>query len=83
MTLAIITGGSTGIGLELARIARAEGHQAIIVADEPAVHTAAAELGAEAVEAALAGRYPNSVTTLGLMWLASRREWLREHWGTP
>ena len=54
MTLAIITGGSTGIGLELARIARAEGHQAIIVADEPAVHTAAVELGAEAVEADLA-----------------------------
>lgn len=38
---------------------------------------------AEAVEAALAGRYPNSVTTLALMWLASRRGWLREHWGTP
>jgi uncharacterized protein len=54
MTLAIITGGSTGIGFELARIARAEGHQAIIVADEPAIHTAAAELGAEAVEADLA-----------------------------
>lgn len=54
MTLALITGASTGIGLELARIARADGHQAIVVANEPAIHQAAAELGAEAVEADLA-----------------------------
>ncbi|WP_423206575.1 SDR family NAD(P)-dependent oxidoreductase [Paracoccus yeei] len=54
MTLALVTGASTGIGLELARIARADGHQTIMVADEPAIHQAAAGLGAEAVEADLA-----------------------------
>jgi short-subunit dehydrogenase len=54
MTLALITGASSGIGLELARIARADGHQTIVVANEPAIHTAAADLGAEAVEADLA-----------------------------
>ncbi len=36
---------------------------------------------AEAIESALAGRYPNSVTAIGLMWLAARREWLRREWG--
>ncbi|MBY0135853.1 SDR family NAD(P)-dependent oxidoreductase [Paracoccus yeei] len=54
MTLALVTGASTGIGLELARIARADGHQTIVVADEPAIHQTAAELDAEAVEADLA-----------------------------
>ncbi|WEF24754.1 SDR family NAD(P)-dependent oxidoreductase [Paracoccus sp. S3-43] len=54
MTLALVTGASTGIGLELARIAQADGHQTIVVADEPAIHQAAAGLGAEAVEADLA-----------------------------
>lgn len=54
MTLALVTGASTGIGLELARIARADGHQTIMVADEPAIHQAAAGLDAEAVEADLA-----------------------------
>lgn len=54
MTLAIVTGASSGIGLELARIARADGHQTVVVANEPAIHQAAAELGAEAVEADLA-----------------------------
>ncbi len=54
MTLALVTGASTAIGLELARIARADGHHTIMVADEPAIHQAAAGLGAEAVEADLA-----------------------------
>ncbi|WP_103172487.1 SDR family oxidoreductase [Paracoccus sp. SY] len=54
MTLAIVTGASTGIGLELARIARADGHQTIMIANEPAIHEAAAALGGEAVEADLA-----------------------------
>ena len=54
MTLALVTGASTGIGLELARIARADGHQTIVVADEPAIHQTAAQLDAEAVEADLA-----------------------------
>mgnify|MGYP002717596741 CR=1 FL=1 len=54
MSLAIVTGASSGIGFELARIARADGHQTIVIANEPAIHQAAAELGAEAVEADLA-----------------------------
>ncbi len=33
-----------------------------------------------AIEAAVAGRYANSVTTIALLWLAARREWLRAHW---
>ena len=33
-----------------------------------------------AIEAAIAGRYPNSVTAIALLWLAARREWLRAHW---
>lgn len=37
---------------------------------------------AEAVIAeAVAGRYPNSVTTIALLWLAARRDWLRAKWG--
>ena len=29
---------------------------------------------------ALAGAYPNSVATIGLLWFAARRDWLRERW---
>jgi ADP-ribose pyrophosphatase len=36
----------------------------------------------QAIEAALAGRLPNSVATLGLLWLAVRREALRKEWTT-
>ncbi len=36
-----------------------------------------------AIEAALAGRYPNSVTAIGLLWLAARRDWLRREWAAP
>lgn len=35
---------------------------------------------ARAIETALAGGFPNSVTALALLWLASRRDWLRAHW---
>jgi len=34
----------------------------------------------EAIEAAIAGCYPNSVTTIALLWLAAKRDWLRAHW---
>jgi ADP-ribose pyrophosphatase len=33
-----------------------------------------------AIDAAIAGAYPNSVATIGLLWLAARRDWLRERW---
>jgi len=35
---------------------------------------------ARAIEAALAGRFPNVVTTVALLWLAARRDWLRQEW---
>ena len=34
----------------------------------------------EAIEQAIAGAYPNSVTTIALLWLAARRDWLRREW---
>jgi len=36
-----------------------------------------------AIDAALAGRFANSVTTIGLLWLASRHAELRAAWRTP
>ena len=33
-----------------------------------------------AIEAALDGQFTNSITAIGLMWLASRRDWLRARW---
>lgn len=33
-----------------------------------------------AIETALAGGYANSITTIALLWFASRREWLRAQW---
>ena len=35
----------------------------------------------EAVSRAVAGAYPNSVTTIALLWLAARRDQLRVAWG--
>ncbi len=57
--LAVITGASTGIGRELAKIAASEGYDLILVADEPAIDAAAGEIRAsgvsvEAVETDLA-----------------------------
>ena len=34
----------------------------------------------QAIDAALAGRIPNSVATLGLLWLYARRDALRARW---
>jgi ADP-ribose pyrophosphatase len=35
---------------------------------------------AELIERAIAGAYPNSVATIGLLWFAARRDWLRARW---
>ncbi len=35
---------------------------------------------AAAIDAALAGRYPNALTTIALLWLAAKRDWLRQAW---
>lgn len=44
---AVVTGASTGIGFELARVCAREGFDLLIVADEPAIETAATELRQE------------------------------------
>src|SRR3954463_2663884 len=52
--LSIVTGASTGIGLELAKCCAKDGMDLLIVADEPEIHEAAEELralGAASVEA--------------------------------
>lgn len=56
---AVVTGASSGIGLELARCCIADGYDVLIAADEPAIHQAARELAkdgarVEATEADLA-----------------------------
>lgn len=45
--LAVVTGASTGIGRELARCAARDGHPLLIVANEPEIEAAAAELRRE------------------------------------
>lgn len=42
--LAIVTGASTGIGLELAKRCAEEGYDLLIAADEPAIEQAATSL---------------------------------------
>jgi uncharacterized protein len=44
---AVVTGASTGIGLELARCCVREGYDVLIAADEPQIESAATELRAE------------------------------------
>ena len=43
--LAVVTGASTGIGKELARLCIKQGFDVLIAADESAIHTSASELG--------------------------------------
>ena len=44
---ALVTGASTGIGLELARCCVREGYDVLIAADEPKIEQAATELRGE------------------------------------
>ncbi len=37
----------------------------------------------KAIERAIAGEFANSVTTIGLLWLAAKRNSLRTQWSTP
>jgi short-subunit dehydrogenase len=48
--LVVVTGASTGIGLELARQCAANGFNLVVVADEPAIQQAASELRAKGIE---------------------------------
>ncbi len=48
--LAVVTGASTGIGLELAKIAAEEGYDLVVVADEPQIEAAAGGLRGQGVE---------------------------------
>jgi ADP-ribose pyrophosphatase len=36
-----------------------------------------------AIALALDGKFPNSVTTIGLLWLAAKRDFLRQQWSNP
>ncbi|MBB3910996.1 SDR family NAD(P)-dependent oxidoreductase [Sphingomonas desiccabilis] len=47
--LAVITGASTGIGYEIAKIAAGEGFDLIVVADEPQINAAAGAFGADGI----------------------------------
>lgn len=49
--LAVITGASSGIGYELAKVAGADGYDLIIVADEPRIAVVAAQLQAAGISA--------------------------------
>ena len=50
--LAVVTGASTGIGFELARCCLDDGHDLMIVADEPEIQTAASRLRPQAADGA-------------------------------
>jgi uncharacterized protein len=47
---AVVTGASTGIGFELASIAAEQGHDLLVVADEPLIDSAAADFRTHGVE---------------------------------
>lgn len=48
--LAVITGASSGIGLELARISASERYDLIVAANEPEINEAADELRAAGID---------------------------------
>jgi uncharacterized protein len=51
---AVVTGASSGIGFELAKLFAENGFDVLAAAEDDAIHTAAAEIGAEAVQVDLA-----------------------------
>ena len=63
---AIVTGASSGIGLELARCAVQNGYDVLIAADEPAIHEAAKDLRKAAAEAQIESVEADLSTTEGV-----------------
>jgi short-subunit dehydrogenase len=63
---AIVTGASTGIGFELARICAREGFDMLIAADEPEIETAAEELRREPGAGSVDGLHVDLATLEGI-----------------
>jgi short-subunit dehydrogenase len=64
--LAIVTGASTGIGFELARLCAREGYDLLIAADEPEIHDAAQKLRGEKGAGAIEALHVDLATTEGV-----------------
>ena len=64
--LAIVTGASTGIGFELARLCAREGYDLLIAADEPEIHDAAQKLRGEKGRGAIEALHVDLATTEGV-----------------
>jgi uncharacterized protein len=64
--LAIVTGASTGIGFELARLCAREGFDLLIAADEPEIHDAAQKLRDEKGTGAVEALHVDLATTEGV-----------------
>ena len=64
--LAIVTGASTGIGFELARLCAREGYDLLIAADEPEIHDAAQKLRNEKGVGAVEALHVDLATTEGV-----------------
>ena len=64
--LAIVTGASTGIGFELARLCAREGYDLLIAADEPEIHDAAQKLRGEKGGGAIEALHVDLATTKGV-----------------
>lgn len=64
--LAIVTGASTGIGFELARLCAREGYDLLIAADEPEIHEAAQKLRDDKGRGAVGALHVDLATTEGV-----------------